>query len=97
MAYRALKPGGIWVLSDIACHDTLRKNIQDPAGAAYFGFSLCLCMSCSLSREGGAGLGTMGFSVPLAHKMIVEDGKFESMEVLMEKDLNRYFVVRKAK
>jgi hypothetical protein len=33
-------------------------------------------MSCGLSVEGGAGLGKLGFSVPVANKLL-EEGGFE--------------------
>ena len=51
----------------------------------FFGISTCLCMSCSLSEAGGAGLGTLGFSVPVARKLIVERSGFESLEVLLSR------------
>ena len=47
-----------------------------------------------MSLEGGAGLGTVGFTEPLARKLIVEDGGFQSLEVLLEEDMARWFVAR---
>eukprot|EP00586_Coscinodiscus_wailesii_P001780 CAMPEP_0172491894 /NCGR_PEP_ID=MMETSP1066-20121228/22817_1 /TAXON_ID=671091 /ORGANISM="Coscinodiscus wailesii, Strain CCMP2513" /LENGTH=416 /DNA_ID=CAMNT_0013261189 /DNA_START=108 /DNA_END=1358 /DNA_ORIENTATION=- len=94
-ARRALKPKtGVWLLADIPSKDTLRENITDMQNpATYFAFSLCLCMSCSLSEEGGSGLGTLGFRVPIAKQMLKEGG-FESVDILLEKDNMRWFVVR---
>ena len=60
----------------------------------FFGISTCLCMSCSMSLAGGAGLGTLGLSVPIARKLIVEEGGFESLEVLLEEEANRWFLIR---
>ena len=74
--------------------NSLRENITDKVTSGYFGFSVALCMSCSMSAEGGAGLGTVGFSVPVARKLIVEDGGFSSLKVLLEDNGSRWFVVR---
>jgi hypothetical protein len=49
-------------------------------------------MSCALSVEGGAGLGTLGFSLPVANKLL-KAGGFEKVDVLFEKDNARWFVV----
>ena len=55
----SLIPGkGIWLLADIPAAPTIRENLlQMKAPSTFFAFSMCLCMSCALSVEGGAGLG----------------------------------------
>ena len=90
----ALKPEtGIWLLADIPAAPTVRENLATmPKVGTYFAFSTCLCMSCALSVEGGAGLGTLGFSVPVANKLL-KAGGFEKFDVLFEKDNARWFVV----
>lgn len=90
----ALKPGGIWILGDIAGKSNTRENVHDnAAAAAQFAFSTCLCMACSLSTKDGAGLGTLGFNVPTAEKMLREGG-FASVRVLLETKKNtRWFEV----
>jgi len=89
-----LKPNGIWLLADIPAAPSIRDNLKQlPAVDTYFAFSTCLCMSCALSKEGGAGLGTLGFSVPVAQKMLT-DGGFEKIDILLEKDNARWFLVR---
>lgn len=89
-----LKPEtGRWLLADIPAAESTRANLtQLAAPATYYAFSSCLCMSCALSVEGGAGLGTLGFSVPVAKKMLAEGG-FENVKVLMEEDNARWFLV----
>lgn len=64
-----------------------------------FAFSTCLCMSCSLSnpdkgdgKGNGKGLGTLGFTVPVARKLLREGG-FEGIEVLHEYSNTRWFQV----
>ncbi len=91
---KALKlNGGIWLLADIPAEPTIRDNILKNAGAGlYFAFSTCLCMSCSLSTKDGAGLGTLGFSVPVAKRML-NAGGFPNVEVVLEKSNARWFVV----
>ena len=89
---KAMKKEGHWLLADIPAKESLRQNIVAPGAGTYFGFSTCLCMSCAMSVEGGAGLGTLGFTIPVAKKMLKEGG-FEHVEVLTEKDNTRWFLV----
>jgi 2-polyprenyl-3-methyl-5-hydroxy-6-metoxy-1,4-benzoquinol methylase len=89
---KALKPDGHWLLADIPCKDTIRENIITPEAGAYLGFSTCLCMACALSVEGGAGLGTLGFTIPVAKTMLKEGG-FENVEVFYENADKRWFLV----
>ena len=90
---KALKPGGVWILGDIPAKDTLRENIEsNPKARNYFAFSTCLCMSCSLSTKDGAGLGTLGFTVPVAKKMLNEGG-FSKVKVMLETPGVRWFEV----
>jgi hypothetical protein len=49
-----------------------------------------------LSEEGGAGLGTLGFSVPVATKLVKEGG-FESIDVISERNIDCWFLVRQSK
>jgi 2-polyprenyl-3-methyl-5-hydroxy-6-metoxy-1,4-benzoquinol methylase len=89
----ALKSSGMWLLADIPSAPSVRENLtQMPKPGTYFAISTCLCMSCSLSEKGGAGLGTLGFSIPVANKMLKEGG-FASVEVLIEQDNARWFLV----
>lgn len=94
-ARAALKSGGVWILGDIAGKSSVRENItRNVAAGTQLAFSTCLCMACSLSSEGGAGLGTLGFSIPVAEKMLLEGG-FNSVRVIMETKKNtRWFEVR---
>jgi len=90
---RAIKPEtGVWLLADIPAKPTVRENVKEPMSHMYFAFSTCLCMSCSLSVPDGEGLGTLGFTVPVAKKMLTKGG-FQNIEVLLEKKNARWFVV----
>lgn len=90
----ALKPGGVWLLADIAGKPSIRENIADNVAAGtQLAFSTCLCMACSLSAPDGAGLGTLGFTVPVATKML-RAGGFEHIRVILESKKNtRWFEV----
>lgn len=89
----ALKPGGVWILCDIKGLDNLRANIEhNPAASTLFAFSTCLCMSSSMSTSDGAGLGTLGLTIPVAKKMLI-DGGFSSVKVLLEHNRSRWFEV----
>lgn len=87
------KDTGVWVLGDIPSRPTIRENLREYGASIYFGFSVCLCMSSSCSVEGGAGLGTLGFSIPTAKKMLGEGG-FDKVDVLWENSDARWFLAR---
>lgn len=90
---RALKPGGVLLLADIPSKEGVRENLKAMAMPdQYLGYSLCLCMSCSLSEQGGAGLGTLGFPISVARKMLL-DGGFESVQLLSEETIARWYIV----
>jgi len=91
---RALKPGGCWLLGDIACRDGVRSTLRDKNAdaALLYGFSICLCMASALSQPNGAGLGTLGFTVPRAREMLAAGG-FDKVRVVHEQDGTRWFEI----
>ena len=92
---RALGKGGVWLLADIPSRSTLRESITDsPMASTYLAFSTCLCLSCSLSTSDGAGLGTLGFTVPVARRMLIEEGGFATVNVILEDASTRWFLVQ---
>jgi hypothetical protein len=40
-------------------------------------------MACALSTKDGVGMGTLEFLVPVAEKMLIAEGGFESVKVLL--------------
>ncbi|CAB9506317.1 Sterol 24-c-methyltransferase [Seminavis robusta] len=80
-AKKGLSPDGCMVVVDIACSDNLKENIARPDAAGMYGFSCFLCLACSTSKKGGAGLGTCGFPESVARKWTGDEG-FEFFEVL---------------
>ena len=53
----ALRPGGVFLMQDIATHSRLEDNLEHPIGPFLYSMSLMHCMTVSLA-QGGAGLGT---------------------------------------
>lgn len=93
-AKKSLSDTGCFVIVDVGCCDTLKENIAQPEAAMNYGFSTFLCLACSTSEKGGAGLGTCGFPEGVARSWTKDVG-FESFEVIELKSLprNSCFVV----
>lgn len=92
---RALKDDGLWLVKDIRCEPTLKGNLAHPMGALLYGISITFCMSSSMSKPGGAGLGTLGFSAERAREM-AEAAGFGRFRVLDYEDdpLNAFYEIR---
>ena len=94
MVQRSLRPGGVWLMADINACDGVRQNLaQGGKAAIYYAFSICLCMSSALSDAsagGGAGLGTLGLSIPVAKQLLNAAG-FGGVGVLAELTSSRWF------
>ena len=55
---RALKPGGVFLMMDMAASSRLEENLTHPAGPMMYAASVMHCMTVSLAQE-GEGLGAM--------------------------------------
>ena len=55
---RALRPGGVFLMMDMAASSKLEENLDHPIGSLLYGASVMHCMTVSLA-DGGEGLGTM--------------------------------------
>jgi 2-polyprenyl-3-methyl-5-hydroxy-6-metoxy-1,4-benzoquinol methylase len=86
-----LRPGGTFLMVDIAASSHLQENLEHPLGTALYGFSLFYCMTTSLAT-GGEGLGTM-WGEQTALELLHEAG-FEKVTVeRIEGDImNSYYV-----
>lgn len=91
---RALKPGGTFLMADIAGSSHLEENLEHPMAPWLYTVSLFHCMTVSLALD-GEGLGTM-WGEHKARELLAEAG-FRSVEVQkLEGDpLNNYYVARK--
>ncbi len=92
--YRALKPGGRFLMQDIRASSHLENNADHPIGPLLYTLSTMHCMTVSLA-QGGAGLGTM-WGEEKAVEMLRLAG-FEQIEVnQLEHDFqNNFYVLRK--
>jgi 2-polyprenyl-3-methyl-5-hydroxy-6-metoxy-1,4-benzoquinol methylase len=92
--FRALRPGGVFLMVDIKASSQLEDNVGVPLAAYIYAVSTMHCMSVSLAFD-GAGLGT-AWGWQLATSMLQESG-FTDVDVReLETDpINYYYVARK--
>jgi 2-polyprenyl-3-methyl-5-hydroxy-6-metoxy-1,4-benzoquinol methylase len=91
----ALKPDGTWLIVDINAQPTFEENLaRNPMAAMMYGFSVLSCMSSALSHPEGAGLGTLGFSEPVAREMIRAAGFTRFQRHDFDNPVNAYYEVR---
>ena len=92
--YRALRPGGIFLMVDIKGSSRLEDNIGIPLAPYLYTVSTMHCMSVSLGLD-GAGLGTV-WGRQLATSMLAHAGFTDVAVNEIESDpLNYYYVARK--
>jgi SAM-dependent methyltransferase len=90
----ALRPGGVFLMQDIAGHTHLADNLSHPLGPFNYTISCMHCMSVSLAA-GGPGLGAM-WGKEQAIEMLTAAG-FDDIrvELLPHDPLNYYYVAVK--
>ena len=92
---RALKSDGTWLIADINAKPTFEENLErNPMVAMMYSISVLSCMSSALSVPGGAGLGTLGFSEPLAREMTAAAGFTRFTRHNFDNPVNAYYEVR---
>ena len=89
----ALRPGGVFMMVDIAASSHLERNLDNPLAPSIFTVSTMHCTTVSLA-QGGEGLGAC-WGEEKARELLAEAG-FTSVEVSrLEGDpLNAYYVCR---
>ncbi|MGH3970237.1 MAG: class I SAM-dependent methyltransferase [Mycobacterium sp.] len=92
--YRALRPGGVFLMADIKASSQLEDNIGVPFAPFLYTISTMHCMTVSLALD-GAGLGTV-WGQQLATAMLAEAGFADVRTAEIEDDpLNIYYIARK--
>jgi len=92
---KSLKNDGTWLIADINGRPTFEENLKDnPMAPMMYGFSVLCCMSSALSEPGGAGLGTLGFTEPVARKMTAEAGFTRFKRHDYDNPFNAYYEVK---
>lgn len=92
--YRALRPGGVFLMVDIKASSHLEDNIGAPLSSFKYTVSTMHCMSVSLGLN-GVGLGTV-WGRQLETSMLADAGFPDVVVHEIETDpLNNYYVARK--
>ena len=88
---RALRPGGTFLMVDIAASSNLEENIGHPLAPSLYAMSTLHCMTVSLA-QGGEGLGSM-WGEQRARQLLAEAG-FTDVDVRrVEGDIvNNYYI-----
>ena len=94
IARRALKDDAWgYLIADFKSEERPADMMAGDEFLATFGYgvSVMLCLNSGMSEEGGLGLGTLGWHVPLARKMLAAAG-FAGVDILdWDNDFNRFF------
>ena len=92
--HAALRPGGVFLMVDIAASSHVDGNLEHPLGPALYTVSIFHCMTVSLAND-GPGLGTM-WGEQTALELLAAAG-FGDVEIKrVEADfLNSYYIARK--
>ena len=87
----ALRPGGTFLMVDIAASSNLEENIGHPLAPSLYAMSTMHCLTVSLA-QGGEGLGSM-WGEQRARQLLAEAG-FTNVEVRrVEGDIvNNYYI-----
>ncbi|WP_448467241.1 class I SAM-dependent methyltransferase [Mycolicibacterium sp. XJ870] len=92
--YRALKPGGVFLMVDIKASSQLEDNVGVPLRPFFYTVSTIHCMSVSLAYD-GAGLGT-AWGRQLATAMLRDAGFSDITVTEVDSDaMNYYYIARK--
>ncbi|HSM56985.1 MAG TPA: class I SAM-dependent methyltransferase [Candidatus Sulfomarinibacteraceae bacterium] len=89
--HRALKPGGVFLMQDIAGSSHVHHNVDLPLAPLLYTVSTMHCMTVSLAQD-GEGLGTM-WGKEKALEMLADAG-FDDVDVhQLEHDFQNYYYV----
>ncbi len=92
---QALRPGGTYLMQDIAGSSYVQNNLDHPFGPLLYTVSCMHCMTVSLAQNGD-GLGTM-WGKELAIQMLAEAGFTDvAVHQLPHDPVNYYYVMSKA-
>jgi ubiquinone/menaquinone biosynthesis C-methylase UbiE len=89
--YEALKPGGTFLMQDIAASSNVEKNIDHPIAPFLYTISCMHCMSVSLAN-GGPGLGAM-WGKEKALEMLKNTGFNDIRIEQLSHDIQNYYYI----
>ncbi|MBI4306024.1 MAG: class I SAM-dependent methyltransferase, partial [Chloroflexi bacterium] len=92
--HRALKPGGVFLMVDVAGSSNVEENLDHPLAPFLYTASVMHCMTVSLALN-GEGLGTM-WGEQKARELLNEAGFKQISVKRLEGDIiNNYYITRK--
>lgn len=92
--YRALRPGGIFLMVDVKASSSVEDNVGVPFAPYLYTVSTMHCMTVSLALDGD-GLGTV-WGRELATSMLAEAGFADVVVAEIDSDpINYYYIARK--
>lgn len=91
--FRALTPGGLFLMLDIRAASDLEDNLANPLAPFLYGISTLHCMTVSLAHD-GAGLGTV-WGEELARSMLADAGFVDvTVHEVADDPLNQVYLAR---
>ena len=91
----AVRPGGTFLMIDVAASSRLEENLEHPLGPFLYGISVMHCMTVSLAQD-GEGLGTV-WGEQKALELLEEAGFADAQVKQLEGDpINNVYVATKA-
>lgn len=87
----ALKPGGVYLMQDIAGSSHVHNNLEHPLAPFLYTISTMHCMTVSLA-SGGEGLGTM-WGKEQALALLAEAGFVDTTVHQLPHDIMNYYYV----
>jgi ubiquinone/menaquinone biosynthesis C-methylase UbiE len=90
--FRALKPGGVWMIVEPRAEDTVEGNLN-PVGRVFYAASTMICTPASLSQEVGMALGAQAGEKRI--REVVMAGGFKSFRRAAETPFNLVFEAKR--
>ena len=92
---QALKTDGTWLIKDMRASSDWHDNLKNPTLALQYGYSITGCLASSTSEEGGAALGTLGFTPEVAGEIAADAGFTRFRLISLKSDpVHLYYEVR---
>ncbi len=91
---KAIKPDGTWLIVDINGKDSYEQNYEEPIYGMLYAISVLDCLAPATAEPGAAGLGTLGFTEPVAREMVTRAGFASLKRRDFNNPLNSFFEVR---
>jgi SAM-dependent methyltransferase len=90
--FRALKPGGVWMIVEPRAEDTVEGNLN-PVGRVFYAASTMICTPASLSQEVGLALGAQAGEKRIG--AVVQQGGFHHFRRATETPFNLIFEAKR--